>query len=246
MRITLISCKFDEFMREMARLSRMPVVMLSGSGKPEIQGGATRVDRRALVDELSRHLAALFDEDGVHVRTGATAKDKLGYLVARHMAPGERVRTYLWNGIDKQPVRVDDQVQEMVGVHYHGFQPSHVIERLIRESNVVLFVGGSGFSLEEFKAAEAANKLIIPVALGDASYASDIVHGYFSDNRHMLDAFKSDPGYLAKQGRGLSAGYLSADRLARLHLRAPGDARSVADTVIEIVRNYRLKGLSQH
>jgi hypothetical protein len=154
------------------------------------------------------------------------------------------VKTYVWYGAASP----DNSIPEMVNREDYGVSPLDVVDRITRECNIAVFLGGSGLCLEEVQAAIARNLLVIPIRLEGAresKYASSIIHSYLLNNADVLDDFRLDRTADGKPWKDrLWARYLTKKRLQRLDItrRAPEE---VVKTVMEIIMHYYLEGDSR-
>jgi adenine C2-methylase RlmN of 23S rRNA A2503 and tRNA A37 len=236
--VTLIPATFGDFLDELARLARQPNVFISGSSRPEILGGIKRLDFKTQIEEFAAILGKEFDDESVRVVTGATATDKLGYLVGSHM-DASLVTTYHWEGAGRiDDPAIGDEPAAMINVRKTGFTPSDVVETMARIAQFAVFVGGGRLALQEFYELAARGRLVIPVALGDSSYTSDLIHSIFLQNASSIDRLNADEGLAKKEPGKHEPPALTHDQLDRLHL-GQWSPRDVADTVMEIVRDYR-------
>ena len=90
--------------------------------------------------------------------------------------------------------------------------------------------------------ATLAGKLIIPVALGDLGYASDIIHRSIYINLTSLENFAEVPGLMLKRQRQRTVHeLLTKERMQRLRLQHKNTPESVVETVFEILHALRLK-----
>jgi adenine C2-methylase RlmN of 23S rRNA A2503 and tRNA A37 len=231
-----VQCTFEELIAELGRLRRQVKVFVSGSLKPVIPGSQTRQDVTEWGQQFLAELGRRFKAEGVIVRSGATATDKAGYHVARAMND-ENVRTYIWYGAERGVY--ENEVDRMIRVFRYGSGPFDVVDRITRECNVAVFVGGSGLSLEEMFSAHVRRLLVIPVKLADQSYASSIIHSFFLNNLPGIEVLESDRSAAAKRRGPLrSSDYLTRDRLGRLDMTH--SPVQVAETVMEIIRHFQI------
>ena len=230
--ITLIPTDFAGLMRELEVLRRRPVLMASGSKKRQVRaegGGIQREGATSKIDTLSRAIARGLDERGVRLVTGATATDKVGYLIGSQMSHKQRVTTYTWRGFEKVP---GNEFQKMIGVREVGGRPTAVIDRLLREANVLLVVGGGALTLREIFTAISRGIPVIPVAVG-GQFASDVIHNLFSGQYEAVEVLSADIGLDARIGERLIE-TLTPDRLDALRLdKHPTE--SVAASILEIL-----------
>lgn len=243
--IKLIPCEFRNLILELSRLSKSLVVLVSGSQKAAIGGREVRADYGTAITELCHLLGRHFDQEGIRLVTGATAKDKIGYLVGSSMDNRSLVTTYIWEGVrDFNRNEIGDEIDEMINVEYYGSRAEDIIDKTIRVCNAVIFIGGSGMSLEEFNRANSANKLIIPVSLGNNGYASDTIHAFYSLNLKRMEQFSSDLGYKEKKRSPHNfTEFITRKRLEKLDL-SKNQPQEVADVIIEILRHFRVLNLA--
>lgn len=163
--VTLIPTDFAGLMRELEVLRRRPVLMASGSEKRAVRGGtgAPRGGATDKIDKLCSILAQGLDERGVRLVTGATATDKVGYLIGSRMSQQQLVTTYTWRGSENIP---GNEFSKMIRPREVGGRPAAVIDRLLREANVLLVLGGGALTLRETLAAMSRGIPVIPVAIG--------------------------------------------------------------------------------
>ena len=237
--IKLVKCRFDDFVGELSRKRRALKVFVSGSIKRTIPGAdEKKQDVSAWVAQLCSYIGDKFEKEGIKVRTGATATDKVGYLVAKSMS-NRNVKTYVWYGAEGN--EYNNEVEEMINKENYGSGPMDVVDRITRECNVVVFIGGSGLALEEVYSAISRNLLVIPVRLIDDAYASNIAYEYFYSNLDAFDRFGSDKSPSAKKRGGLaSSKYLTKNRLGRLDMRisTPEDA---GEAIVETILHYQME-----
>jgi adenine C2-methylase RlmN of 23S rRNA A2503 and tRNA A37 len=235
---TLIATDFAGLMRELEVLRRRPVLMACGSTKRLVRGGAG-IQRKGATDKIDTFcsiLAAGIDERGVRLVTGATATDKVGYLIGRRMANRQLVTTYTWRGAEYEP---GNELLRMIGTREVGGRPTGVIERLLREANVLLLVGGGALTLRETFAAMSKGIPVIPVSIG-GQFASDVVHTLFSRQYDAVEVLAADSGIDARFSE-IVVKVLSPERLEALQLDkfSPND---VAATVLEILDHVAAVG----
>ena len=211
--VTLIPTDFAGLMRELEILRRRPVLMASGSKKRGVRGGGQRAGATDKIDALCSVLARGLDERGIRLVTGATATDKVGYLIGSRMSQQQLVTTYTWRGAENIP---GNEFAKMIRPREVGGRPAAVIDRLLREANVLLVVGGGALTLRETLAAMSRGTPVIPVAIG-GQFASDVVHGLFSSQYEAVEALSADIGVDAGYGERVIE-TLTPERLKALRL----------------------------
>jgi adenine C2-methylase RlmN of 23S rRNA A2503 and tRNA A37 len=237
--VGLIPMSFKDFLRELVTHARQPIVYIAGSKKSRVVGvTGIREDFGARIEHLARILGSELSEEGIRVVTGATATDKVGYLVASAM--DERlVTTYSWQGAQNITDReIGDEPAKMINVREVGFKPSHVIDKMALIAQAAIFIGGGPLTVQEFYRLHGHGRFVIPVALGDATYASDIIHSFLRQNAATIDSFNADRGLALKEPHKQPNRALTRDELDALHLGARS-ARSVADTILQLLREFR-------
>ncbi len=237
--IKLIKCSFEDFLNELSRKRKALKIFVSGSINTMIPGtNEKKKDVSSWVIRLCSILGTRFEQEGINVRTGATSTDKVGYLVSKNMT-NKNAKTYVWYGAESTEYK--NEIEEMIYKENYGSGPLDVVDRITRECNIVLFVGGSGLALEEVYSAISRNLLVIPIRLVDDSYASNIVHNYFYMNTETLEKFDSDKSPSAKKrGASISSKYLTKNRLEKLDMREC-EPKEVAETVLAVIGHYRLE-----
>ena len=235
---TLIPTDFAGLMRELEVLRRQPVLMASGSKKRSVRG-ATEVQRSGATDKIDAFCSIVaqgLDKRGVRLVTGATATDKVGYLIGSQMSRRQLVTTYTWRGAECEP---GNELLKMIGPREVGGRPTAVIEHLLREANVVLLVGGGALTLREALAAMSRGIPVIPVSIG-GQFASNIVHNLFSAQYDTVEVLSADSGVDARFSERVME-TLTPERLNALQLDkfSPVD---VAETAVEIVDHVTVLG----
>ena len=176
------------------------------------------------------------NHEGVTLITGATATDKVGYLVARHLKEAN-VRTYYFHGSEKI---AKNEISKMIGCVEYGMQVIDIINKTISVCNVAIFIGGASICLEEIMQAMSSGKMIIPIRVGDQEYASDIIHTYIKNNLDMVARFESDSQIMPpNRAHRYFNEYLNNGVIDRLVLRT-NNAEAVAETVMELLRRFRM------
>ena len=227
--VTLIPTDFAGLMRELEVLRRRPVLMASGSKKRGVRGGTQRTGATDKIDTLCSVIARGLDERGVRLVTGATATDKVGYLIGSRMSQQQLVTTYTWRGSENVP---GNEFSKMIRPREVGGRPAAVIDRLLQEANVLLLVGGGALTLREALAAMSRGIPVIPVAIG-GQFASDVVHNLFSGQYEAVEVLSADVGLDARFGERVIE-TLTPERLEVLRLdKFPLDR--VAAAVFEIL-----------
>jgi len=236
--VTLIPTDFAGLMRELEVLRRRPVLMASGSKKRVVRGG-TEVPRGGAtdkIDTLCGILAQGLDERGVRLITGATATDKIGYLIGSQMSQQQLVTTYTWRGSEREP---GNELSRMIGSREVGGRPAAVIDRLLREANTLLVIGGGALTLRETLAAMSRGTPVIPVAIG-GKFASDVVHNLFFTQYEAVEVLSADIGLDARFGEKVIE-VLTPARLKALRLDSLSPDR-IAATVFEILDHVTALG----
>jgi adenine C2-methylase RlmN of 23S rRNA A2503 and tRNA A37 len=212
--VKLIPTDFAGLMRELEVLRRRPVIMTSGSKKRVVRGGTgtPRVGAIDKIDTLCFLIAKGLDERAVRLITGATATDKIGYLIGSQMSP-QRVTTYTWRGSEHE---LGNELSKMIGIREVGDRPAAVIDRLLREANALLVVGGGALTLRETLSAISRGTPVIPVAVG-GKFASDVVHNLFLTQYETVEALSADIGVDARFGERVIE-VLTPKRLKSLQL----------------------------
>lgn len=243
--VELISATAIQFSEELDRLARQPVVLVSGSSRPDQQG--TDVSRRNLVNDLAKLagiLAAKLSSEGISIINGATATDKFGYMVAADMSRRDPrlVRTMIGSRHADEVQTADrDELEKMVNVVPSQGGADDVIDAMTDMAHVIVLAGGSAMTLREYSSASSKGRVVIPIAIGDRAYASDLVHGFMEGNVDLLDRMEDDPGFRKKAGLfSIAPGILTKDRLSRLKLGG-SNPEGVADAVLEILRDLRMR-----
>lgn len=232
-RVKLIQCTFADVMKKWATMSRLPTIFVTGSVKTH-----RRDDVRADAERFAKVFGEKMTEENVRIVTGASATDKMGYLIAKNMDE-KLVTTYVYDANREERQLAQDDIEKMIGRRSFGFDAHDVIEKCLNESQFVVIVGGSGMTLEEFQAANVARRIVIPVPVGSAEYASDIAHAYYTSNLEKIKQHGQDRGFVRKQrSRQDLANYLTQSRLARLSLKNPEET---VDVILEIIRAFRVK-----
>jgi SIR2-like protein len=234
--VTLIPTDFAGLMRELEVLRRRPVLMASGSKKRRVRGGSDREGATDKIDRLCSLLAQGIDERAVRLVTGATATDKVGYLIASRMSQQQLVTTYTWPGAQHV---AGNEFSKMIGRRDVGGRPAAVIDRLLSEANVLLVVGGGALTLRETLAAMSRGIPVIPVAIG-GQFASDVIHNLFSRQYEAVEVLSADIGLDASFGESVIE-TLTRDRLESLQLDK-SSADHVAVTILEILDHVTALG----
>lgn len=232
--ISLITMTFQDLMDQLDLCRRQPVLMASGSVKRAVSGKSSeaRPDVTVQVKQLCSLIANGLDSLHIQLVTGATACNKVGYLIGSQMqTKADRVRTYTWFGADQVG---ENEIHKMIGVKSFGHRPADVVARLLAESNVFLIIGGGGLALREAQAAMAQATPVIPVAVGGA-YASDVIRGFFLQQRRSIKVLGQDSGIDANVAHDGSR-ILTTERLNRLDLTTH-TPEVVAATVLETLEH---------
>jgi len=229
--IELINCTFEDFLNELARLRKSLKVFVSGSTNAK-----KRIDLSDMIIGFCKILGEKFKNDGIYLITGATATDKVGYLVANIMEE-KKVKTYGWQGAENS---AGNEIRKMISYEECGGQSTDVIDKVIRECNVAIFVGGASVCLEEIMQAMSKGKLIIPIKIGDRDYASDVIHEYICGNLDVLERFEGDVIEVPEnRSHRFFNKYLNHDIINKLILKGD-NAEEVAETVMNILRRFRM------
>ena len=228
--VTLIATDFLSLMQELEVLRRRPVLMAVGSKRSAVRGSpeTARTGATQSMDEFCRLIADGLQARSVHLISGATATDKVGYLVARHMEPAH-VTTYTWHGYEDDP---DNHPELMISKRMVGNRPSAVVAHMLKEAGFVLLIGGGSMALREAMAAIAQGIPVIPIAIG-GQFASDIVHDLFSSQYKAVRALSADTGLDAEHGIRI-INVLTPTRLQRLRLDK-FTVSEVASTVLDVL-----------
>lgn len=235
----LVKCTFEDFLTELSRIRRRLKIFISGSIKQIIPGlDRKKEDVTGWANGFLSNLGKRLGEENICVRTGATATDKAGYIVAKHMS-SKNIKTYIWYGADRK--EYGNEVSEMINRETYGMTPIDVVDKITRECNVAVFLGGSGLSLEEMYVAISRNILVIPIKLKDSSYASSILHSYLLNNVKAIEYFSFDQSAAAKRrGNRLSSRYLTKQRLEKLDMEISNPTEAVG-IVMEIIRHFQIE-----
>lgn len=237
--VTLIPTDFAGLMRELEVLRRRPVLMAAGSKKQAIRGakGPQRAEGATnKIDKLCSIIANGLELRGIRLVTGATATDKVGYLIGSQMDQRRLVTTYTWRGSERQP---GNELHKMIGTREVGGRPAAVIDRLLQEANVLLVVGGGALTLRETLAAMSRGTPVIPVAIG-GKFASDVVHNLFSEQYDAVEVLSADIGLDARFGEKMIEA-LTPARLQSLRLDVSSPDQ-VASTVFDILDHVATLG----
>lgn len=236
--VTLIPTDFAGLMRELEVRRRRPVLMASGSKKTAVRGGsgAPREGATNEIERLCSIIAQGLGERGVRVVTGATATDKVGYLIGRKMLDQSLVTTYSWRGAEREP---HNELSEMIRVREVGGRPAAVIDRLLQEANVLLVIGGGALTLRETLTAMSQGTPVIPVAIG-GKFASDIIHNLFSGQHESVEVLSADIGTDARFSEKVIE-ILTPARLQALQLHKVTPDQ-IAATVFEILDHVATLG----
>lgn len=227
--VRLIPTDFASLMRELEVLRRRPVVMASGSMRKDVRGGTDRIGETDKIEKLCSLLGIGLSIRRTRLITGATATDKVGYLIGRNMKEKGLVTTYLWHGSEKEAV---NEVDQMIGVREIGGRPAAVIERLMGEASLVIVIGGGAMTLREALTAISKGIPVIPVCVG-GHFASDVIHAFLAEQHDAVGALSADIGIDAEvSGRIMEI--LTRDRLKCLSL-CTYDPTRVAEVIFEVL-----------
>ena len=98
--LELIRCTFEDFLTELSRLRRKLKVFVSGSIKQTIPGlDKVKEDVTEWATDFLYSLGDKLKQQGILVRTAATATDKAGYIVAKRISNNKRTNCFdnnLW------------------------------------------------------------------------------------------------------------------------------------------------------
>ncbi len=226
--ITLIPTEFETLMTELEALRRKPILMASGSKKSRIQGGNERGGATNKIDQLCGVLSVGLENRNIKLLTGATATDKVGYMIGRGMQR-ENVTTYVWPGAGRE---LWNEVGKMISPKEVGGRPSAVIEKLLQDSTVLLVIGGGALTLREALTAISKGITVIPVSIG-GSYASDLIHTLFVDQHKSFEVITADTALDANIGQRVTK-ILTSARLDKLQLNKHS-VETVSTTILIIL-----------
>jgi len=207
--------------------------MASGSTRTDIRGGTERVGPTKKIEALCSMLAKEFSQRTIRLITGATARDKVGYLIGKQMKES-LVTTYTWLGAERED---HNEIEHMIRVVNAGRRPTAVIERLLSECNILIIVGGGALSLREAITAISQGIPVIPIAVG-GQFASDVVHAFFTEQHKAMGALSADIGLDARFGAQVME-LLTIERLKSLSLSSYSPEH-VARTILDVLDHAAL------
>lgn len=228
--IDLIQLTFRQVMEELSQMSRQPTVFVVGSNKPH-----WRKDFRKKITEFADLLGKRLAAEGIRIISGGTALFHAGSLVGGSAYRENRDLVTAYRCHNARSAE-GDNVEEIPFSKAYGFTTADVIGRCLRECQFLVFIGGSGITLDEFHHARLANKVVIPILTGDTTYASDMAHTFLMNHKEELEVMGNDRGYQVKQGDAPDRIRFVKDRLESLRLDTP---ERTVDTILDIIRHYR-------
>lgn len=239
-KVILIPITFQGLLDQLEILRRKPVIFISGSVRDFIASDDAKIPRKDVserIQQFCQHFSRGLQDKDIRVVTGATATDKVGYLIGR-MLPRELVTTYVWHGADQVP---GNQISDMINVSPIGRRPADVIDRLLAESNMLVVIGGGGLTLREAQTAISLEKPVIPIAVGE-NYASDVIHSFFMNNQDSMGLLSQDLGPDASFAENLTR-IMHGSRLKYLDLK--NDPKDVAEVALEAIEHITTAVLGQ-